>query len=105
MKAAVYRGHRTFAVGTSEPVAPGPGEVRLNVAYCGVCGTDVHIFHGAMDGRVQPPKIIGHEASAEVAEIGEGVAVGDRVAVRPLRFGTPTPFDKGSSHVGKNLKH
>ncbi len=107
MKAAVYLGNRTFTTGTSEPLAPGPGDVRLHVAYCGVCGTDVHIYHGVMDGRVGPPKIIGHEASAEVAEIGEGVegfAVGDRVAVRPLRFGTPTPFDKGCSHVGKNLQ-
>ena len=79
MKAAVYQGNRTFATGTSEPVAPGPGEVRLKVAYCGVCGTDIHIYHGAMDGRVGPPKIIGHEASAEVVEIGaevEGLAVG-----------------------------
>jgi 2-desacetyl-2-hydroxyethyl bacteriochlorophyllide A dehydrogenase len=60
-----------------------------------------------MDGRVGPPQVIGHEASAEVAEIGEGVegvAVGDRVAVRPLKFGAPTSFDKGCSHVGKNLK-
>ena len=107
MKAAVYHGNRTFVSGTSEPVAPGPGEVRLNVAYCGVCGTDVHIYHGTMDRRVGPPKIIGHEASAEVAEIGqavEGFAVGDRVAVRPLQFGTPAPFDKGCPHVGKNLK-
>ena len=107
MKAAIYRGERTFATGVCDPVAPGPGEVRLAVAYCGVCGTDVHIYHGAMDRRVAPPQIIGHEASAKVAEIGEGVenlAVGDRVAVRPLRFGEPAPFDKGCSHVGKNLK-
>lgn len=98
MKAAIYQGERTFATGVCEPIAPGPGEVRLAVAFCGVCGTDVHIYHGAMDGRVAPPKIIGHEASAEVAELGpgvEGFAVGERVAVRPLRFGTPTSFDKG----------
>ena len=107
MTSAIYKGERTFATGVCEPIAPGPGEVRLAVAYCGVCGTDVHIYHGAMDGRVAPPQIIGHEASAEVAEIGEGVdglAVGDCVAVRPLRFGEPAPFDKGCSHVGKNLK-
>lgn len=30
----------------------------MSVAYCGVCGTDVHIYHEAMDGRVGPPKII-----------------------------------------------
>ena len=107
MKAAVYQGDRKFVMGPSTPVVPKPGEVRLNVAFCGVCGTDVHIYHGAMDGRVEPPKIIGHEASAEIAEVGDGVkglSVGDRVAVRPLQFGEPTPFDKGCSHVGKNLK-
>lgn len=107
MKAAIYQGQRTFITGASEPVTPGPGEVRLNVAYCGVCGTDVHIYHGVMDERVGPPKIIGHEASAQVVEVGpdvDGFSVGDRVAVRPLRFGAPTPFDKGCSHVGKNLK-
>ena len=106
-KAAVYQGNRKFITGTSTPIGPGPDEVRLNVAFCGVCGTDVHIYHGAMDGRVGPPKIVGHEASAVVAELGEGVtelSVGDRVAVRPLQFGEPTAFDKGCPHVGKNLK-
>lgn len=107
MKAAVYQGNRSFATAASEPIRPQAGEVRLNVAYCGVCGTDVHIYHGAMDGRVSPPQIIGHEASAQVAEIGEGVeglSVGDYVAVRPLQFGEPTAYDKGCPHVGKNLK-
>ena len=86
---------------------PAPGEVRLNVAYCGVCGTDIHIFHGVMDQRINPPQIVGHEASAIVAEIGEGVdnvIIGDKVAVRPLKFGAVHPFDKGFPHVGKNLK-
>jgi len=107
MKAVNYMGNRTFSVRPSEIIHPGVGEVRLNVAYCGVCGTDLHIFHGNMDKRVQIPQIIGHEVSAEVAEIGEGVtnvAVGDKVSVRPLKFGTPTAFDKGHAHVGKNLK-
>ncbi|MBC8876860.1 MAG: zinc-binding dehydrogenase [Planctomycetes bacterium] len=107
MKAAIYQGNKTFTTGEGQAVEPGPGEVRLDVAFCGVCGTDVHIYHGAMDGRVGPPQVIGHEASARVAEIGDGVqdvSVGDRVAVRPLQFGEPTPFDKGCSHVGKNLK-
>ncbi|TWT49390.1 D-arabitol-phosphate dehydrogenase [Rubripirellula amarantea] len=107
MKSAQYKGDRTVAVGTSEAIKPGPGEARLEVAYCGICGTDIHIFHGAMDQRVHMPQIIGHEASAVVAEIGEGVtsvAVGDRVAVRPLKFGEPSSFDNGFAHVGKNLK-
>ena len=107
MKSAQYKGDRSIAVGSSEVIKPGPGEARLEVAYCGICGTDIHIFHGVMDARVNMPQIIGHEASATVAEIGEGVtsvAVGDRVAVRPLFFGEPAAFDKGHAHVGKNLK-
>jgi len=107
MKAAIYQGNKTFTMGESQAVVPGLGQVRLDVAFCGVCGTDVHIYHGAMDGRVGPPQVIGHEASASVAEIGDGVqnvSVGDRVAVRPLQFGGPTSFDKGCPHVGKNLK-
>ena len=107
MKATFYKGDRQFEFGTRYAVTPGPGEVRLDVAYCGVCGTDVHIFHGVMDQRVNPPQTIGHEASAVVAELGEGVnnvKVGDKVAIRPLKFGKSHTFDKGYAHVGKNLK-
>ncbi len=107
MKSAQYQGHRRVTVGTSEPIPPGPGEVRLSVSHCGICGTDLHIFHGSMDQRVSKPQIIGHEVSATVAELGEGVtnvATGDRVVVRPLAFGEPASFDKGFAHVGKNLR-
>jgi len=107
MKSAQYQGNKSVAVGESQAIAPGDNEVRLDVGFCGICGTDIHIFHGAMDARVAQPQILGHEASATVAEIGAGVtnvAVGDRVAVRPLKFGEPSDFDNGFSHVGKNLK-
>ena len=107
MKAAYYEGGKTFAVRESTPAAPGPGEARLEVAYCGVCGTDIHIYHGHMDHRVRAPQVIGHEASAVVAEVGEGVtnvAPGDRVAVRPLNPGPSEPVDNGCTHIGKNLK-
>jgi (R,R)-butanediol dehydrogenase / meso-butanediol dehydrogenase / diacetyl reductase len=107
MKSANYVGQRTISIGDSVPIPPAKGEVRLDVAYCGICGTDIHIFHGHMDQRVQTPLAIGHEVSATVAELGSGVdnvAVGDRVAVRPLLFGSPSNFDNGHAHVGKNLK-
>ena len=106
-KAATYTGKGTVGVTESVRVAPSAGEVRLDVGYCGICGTDLHIFHGHMDRRVTLPQIIGHEVSATVAELGAGVsdvAVGDRVAVRPLRFGESTPYDAGHAHVGRNLK-
>lgn len=107
MKAAYYKEKGKFELGESQIKKPAKGEVRLEVAYCGVCGTDIHIYHGVMDQRVARPQVVGHEASAVVAEVGEGVTnvkVGDKVAVRPLQFGEPHPFDKGHAHVGKNLK-
>ena len=72
--------------------------MRLEVAYCGVCGTDLHIAHGAMDARVRPPQVIGHEMSGTVAEIGDGVEgfhPGDEVVVRPLDPRGETPADRG----------
>lgn len=87
MQAAYYEGNRTFSVGESIPKAPGPGEVKLKVAYAGICGTDNHIYLGHMDQRVRTPQVIGHEMSGEVVEVGEGVEgfkPGDKVVVRPL---------------------
>lgn len=107
MTAVYYHGAGAFAVGDSRLEAPGPGEVRLDVAYCGVCGTDLHIAHGAMDARVHPPQVIGHEMSGTIAELGADVAgfsVGDAVVVRPLDTRDGTAADRGFSHIGKNLK-
>lgn len=107
MKALYYQGNKSFTIQETDPTPLQPGEVRLKVAYCGVCGTDVHIYHGNMDQRVRIPQVIGHEVSAEIAEVGEGVngwEVGDRVAVRPLQPGAEHPSDSGQNHIGKNLK-
>ncbi len=46
MKAAFYKGNGTFEIAENVPVNPGEGKVMLNVAFRGICGTDVHIFHG-----------------------------------------------------------
>ena len=67
---------------------PGPGEVLLQVAFVGMCGSDVHYYlHGRIGNQVvTDPIIMGHEFSAWVAELGEGVtapAVGQLVAVDP----------------------
>ena len=53
VKAVFYEGAGRFSVGLCEPREPEEGEVRLEVAYCGVCGTDLHIAHGAMDHAVR----------------------------------------------------
>ena len=107
MSAVYYEGAGVFRVGESRAEPPGEGEVRLDVAYCGVCGTDLHIAHGAMDQRVPTPMVIGHEMSGTVAEVGAGVGAfrrGDRVVVRPLDTREPTPADRGFSHIGRKLK-
>ena len=62
--------------------APGPGEVTLDVAAAGVCGTDLHIWLGEYDSV--PPVTMGHEVCGTVAAVGEGVDrdwLGVRVAV------------------------
>jgi L-iditol 2-dehydrogenase len=61
--------------------APGPGEVALDVAAAGICGTDLHIWLGEYDSV--PPVTMGHELCGTVAEAGEGVDrewLGARVA-------------------------
>lgn len=107
MKAALYEGQQTFSLHACNPIAPGPDEIRLNVAYVGICGTDTHIFHGAMDARVKPPQIIGHEMSGTVAEIGSNVSgfeIGDPVVVRPLDNRAEKASDRGHSHICRDLK-
>lgn len=56
-------------------------EVLVKVKACGICGSDIHGMDGST-GRRQPPLIMGHEASGEIAEIGsdvQGWKLGDRV--------------------------
>lgn len=108
MKAAYYTGNKTFEIRDIEPVAPGEGEVAIRVAYNGICGTDLHAYHGAMDARIGHNRIIGHEMSGTVAALGasvSGLAIGDAVVVRPLRpCGNCPACNSGISHICHNLK-
>jgi (R,R)-butanediol dehydrogenase / meso-butanediol dehydrogenase / diacetyl reductase len=107
MRAAAYIGDQMFRIEDRDPREPAAGEVRLDVAYVGICGTDLHIKHGAMDARVTIPAIIGHEMSGTVAAVGEGVAdwaPGERVTVMPLDWcGTCPACRAGHQHVCQNL--
>ncbi|AGL19189.1 threonine dehydrogenase [Actinoplanes sp. N902-109] len=90
-----------------EPSAPAAGEVQIAVAYCGLCGTDLHIAHGNMDARVRTPLIFGHEASGTVAATGPGVTgfpAGAPVTVMPLLWdGTCAACLAGHQHICQNL--
>src|SRR3954471_16527298 len=107
MRNAAYIGDRRIEVGESEPVAPAAGEVQIAVAYVGICGTDLHVYHGDMDARVTKPATIGHEMSGTIAELGPGVegwAIGDAVTVMPLDWdGTCPACLAGNQHICQNL--
>ncbi|MBN9327589.1 MAG: alcohol dehydrogenase catalytic domain-containing protein [Cellulomonas sp.] len=107
MLTAAYLGNRTVAVRDASPTAPGPGEVRVRVAYVGLCGTDLHVAHGDMERRVRTPLVFGHEMSGVVDAVGDGVEgwrAGDLVTVMPLLWdGTCPACRAGNSHVCQNL--
>jgi threonine dehydrogenase-like Zn-dependent dehydrogenase len=87
MKAAFYVGNANMRSGPQPAIEPGSGQAQIKVAYCGICGTDLHIFHGKMDQRVHPPQVIGHEMCGRISALGpgvEGFRVGDAVTVMPL---------------------
>jgi (R,R)-butanediol dehydrogenase/meso-butanediol dehydrogenase/diacetyl reductase len=65
-----YTAARTFETGSGADSPPGPGEVELAPAFVGICGTDLHIFHGDMDTRVSAPAVIGHEMSGRITPTG-----------------------------------
>lgn len=89
MRAAVFRAaHEPLTIEQVPTPVPGPGEIRLKVAACGVCHTDLHyVDHGTPTFR-PPPLILGHEPSGTVESIGSGVTgwkEGDR-ALAPAVF-------------------
>ena len=89
-----------------EPV-PGPGEVRLQIETCGVCGSDIHAYYGEhpfIDLPVQP----GHEFAGRIDRLGAGVEgwqVGQRVTAEPsLVCGECEPCRAGRYNICERLK-
>src|SRR5271155_2405110 len=81
MQAAVYRGINDVRVETVPVPAIGAGELLIQVAACGGCGTDLKKIH---TGSHSAPRIFGHETAGTIVAAGAGVAgfaVGDRVMV------------------------
>lgn len=87
MKAALIEAPGRTTVTTVPDPTPGPREVVVRVAACGICGTDLHILQGEFAPTL--PIVPGHEFAGEVVGIGGEVnelAVGDRVAVDPSLY-------------------
>ena len=109
MKAAIYPGHGkpVFIADMPDP-QPGPEDVVIKVARCGVCGTDLSMTKGEM-WDYGADNQIGHEYAGEVCAIGknvEGFKIGDKVAAVPslscgrcaaCRHGNPVLCRNGGS--------
>ncbi|MCX9150191.1 2,3-butanediol dehydrogenase [Pseudomonas sp. TB1-B1] len=96
MKALRWHAARDLRLSNVELQAPGVGQVELQVAYCGICGSDLHEYqdgpHSIPQTEPHPlsgcraPLTLGHEFCGVISAIGAGVTsleIGDRVAVEP----------------------
>ena len=85
-----------------------PHQVLVENRACGICGTDVHIYHGEKgSAEVNPPVVLGHEFSGIIADIGsevEGSKVGDHVTIDPNMYcGRCMPCRMGKKQNCENL--
>ncbi|MDO4321659.1 MAG: zinc-dependent alcohol dehydrogenase family protein [Lachnospiraceae bacterium] len=108
MKALVLTAPETLSVQDIPVRKPNEKEVLIEVKACGVCGTDLHMFHGDKGAFENSyPLVMGHEFSGVVAEIGSGVTkfrVGDHVAVDPnIYCGQCAPCLRGDVHYCEHM--
>ena len=93
---------------TAPPPAPGPGEAQVAIRRVGICGTDLHAYRGRQPFFAYP-RILGHELGAEIVALGpdenaRGLAVGDRVCVRPyLNCGVCGACRRGTTNCCSKL--
>jgi threonine 3-dehydrogenase len=87
-----------------------PGEVLIRVKRVGLCGTDLHIYHwdSWAQGRIHPPRIIGHEFAGVVEETGAGVTGfqrGEKVTAEGhIACGACFQCRTGLAHICQNVK-
>ena len=83
-----------FVIGEYPVPKPAPGSVLAKIELCGICGTDVHTWHAPAEAvfGLEYPISLGHEISATIAALGEGVTTdsigqplqeGDRIGLIP----------------------
>lgn len=85
MNAAILEKPFTFAIKEMEVPIPGPGEVLIQVTSTGICGSELHAYHGQHPLRI-PPVVLGHEVAGRIVQVGPGVNAvepGSRVTVLP----------------------
>src|ERR1700761_4232272 len=96
MRAWVFDGPRRMRLEERPVPGVGPDDVRLRVAWVGICGSDIHGYAGE-SGRRVPGIVMGHEASGIIDAVGsdvEGLAVG-----QPVTFAPTMPCDGSCGHT------
>jgi len=107
MKQATMIAPGRIEIRTAPAPRPGPGEVLLRIRRIGVCGSDIHVYHGKHP-YTSYPVVQGHEFSATVEEVGEGVShlrPGAKVTAMPqVVCGTCSPCRRGDYHICDRLR-
>ncbi|MGO2632265.1 MAG: 2,3-butanediol dehydrogenase [Galactobacter sp.] len=119
MKAARFYDRKDIRIENIDQQPLKPGTARIDVAWTGICGTDLHEY---LDGPIfcpsattpdptsgeTAPVTLGHEFSGVISEVGEGVTdlkVGDHVVVEPyiLRDGVDTSASNDTYHISEGM--
>ncbi len=107
MKQAVMTAPGAITIQEIDAPLPGPGEVLLRIQRIGVCGSDVHVYHGKHP-YTGYPVVQGHEFSASVEAVGpgvEGLRPGMKVTSMPqIVCGVCAPCLRGDYHICDKLK-
>ncbi len=104
MRALVWEGGSRVRVAERPRPVAADGEVLVDVAWCGLCGTDLHICAGEHP-RARPGIVLGHELSGRLHTGVGGLAAGTKVVVDPLLpCGTCRPCRGGRPHTCANLR-
>lgn len=98
----VQKAHELLIQEVEKPRIENTTDVLVKVKRVGICGSDMHIYHGT-NPLATLPRVVGHEVAGEVVEVGNDVKtiqVGDHVVVEPIRYcGTCYACRKGRPNV------
>lgn len=107
MKRATMTAPGQIEISETAAPSPGPGQALLRIQRIGVCGSDIHVFHGKHP-YTSYPVVQGHEFSAIIESVGAGVtgvAPGDKVTALPqVVCGKCPPCSRGDEHICDVLK-
>ena len=106
MRQAVLVGPRKFSVRELQTPSPGPDEILVAVELAGICGSDLHTYHGT-NPVIKPPLVMGHECAGTIARAGSatGLQPGQKIALEPdVPCGTCVYCRAGQTHLCPDMR-